>query len=329
MAERRKRRKIRRMLRPLRHGLMLYAFRFAVWFCPKLTHRGALRMGRFLGRVVFLFARKERRKALKNLHAAYGREMDEAQRHALARKVFESLGMTALESFHSRRWASDDIAKLVRVEGEEHWRTAESVGKGVIFVSGHTGNWELMPRAFHAHFGVAPGVYMRDLKNKKLSQAVQDLRGEGIGSVYSTEKSAIGCVRDLKRGGVVAMMVDQDTKRLRGTFVEFFGRRASTPVGPAYIARRTGSPMVVVTIMRHADDPTRHTLKIGAPIYSDSSLEEDEDIRQMLQKATTELEERIRMRPEQWAWIHERWKRSPDAGSLTHDQQSEETGDDG
>lgn len=317
------------MLRPLRHGLMLYAFRFAVWFCPKLTHRGALRLGRFLGRGVCFFSRKERQKALKNLHTAYGSEMDEGQRHALTKKVFESLGMTLLESFHSRPWTADYFVKVVGIEGEQHWRAALGGGKGVIFVSGHCGNWELMPRAFHAHFGIAASFIMRDMKNEKLSRAIEDLRGEGVGNIYSTERSVLGFVRELKRGGIVAMMIDQDTKRLRGIFLDFFGRPALTPVGPAYIARRTGSPLVLVTIVRRDDDPSRHEIKFGAPIYSDPSLGEDEDIERMLQAATSMLEEQIRIRPEQWAWIHERWKRSPDDGDSIPDPKSKDTGDDG
>jgi KDO2-lipid IV(A) lauroyltransferase len=118
-------------------------------------------------------------------------------------------------------------------------------------------------------------------------------------------------VRHLRSGGVLAMIADQDSTRSRGIFVDFFGRPAYTPAGPAYLARRTGIPMLPLVIVREPDDPRLHKILIDEPIRPDPQLDEETDVQRMTQAYTRVMEGWIRQYPSQWVWVHDRWRHQP------------------
>ncbi len=248
---------------------------------------------------------------MRNLRVAFGDELTERKRAAITRQVFASLGMAMLEAANSMRWTPEYLASRTDYRNFDLAHEAAAAGRGVILLSGHYGNWELGARMYTQARPVSLTAVMRDSSNPELNRLMYRLRGLGGIGIFSTETSALGIFRELRRGGVVGMMIDQDTKHLRGTYVDFFGKPSLTALGPAYLARKARVPLQLLLIHRNADDPTRHVMEMFPPIWSDPSLGEDEDIQQMLQAYATQLEAGVRANPGQWAWIHERWRHQP------------------
>jgi len=305
------RRRLRKMLRPLRQGLLIAGFRLLLGVCRLLPHGAVLRLGRALGALGYHCARKERNQALANLEAAFDRELTDSQRRDFTRQVFQSLAMGVLETLNATTWSKEDYLDAVQFEGDEHWKAALAPGKGSLFLTGHFGNWELMPPAFYHHSGIVAGAVMRDFRNAALTRRVRAIRGFHGNPIFSTEAPAVGLVRMIKKGGVISMLGDQDTQHVRAIHVDFFGRPALTPLGPAYLARRTGASILPLFIRRRRDDPRRHLFRFHPPIFPDPSLPEDQDVRRMLQAFTDALEQEVRSEPGQWVWIHERWRHQP------------------
>lgn len=229
--------------------------------------------------------------------------------------------MTITEAFNSASWPEDYFRRAVAMEAKEYWNEATAPGKGVILVTAHFGNWELMPPGFLNGTGVAAGIIMRAMRAPGVTELVRAMRGRRGNPIYLSSEPAIGLMRQLKRGGVISLLADQDTLRLRGTHVDFFDRPALTPVAPAFLARKTGASMLPIFIHRCEDNPKRHVMRVHPPIFSDSESDEDGDIRRMLQEYTARLEGEVRERPGHWAWMHERWKHAPEA----HEQKTNVT----
>lgn len=302
---------MRRALRPARHWLLVRLFVFANWFCSRLSHRLAVRLGRWLGRVGYCLAWGERRKALRHLEMAFGLALSSADRRRTARQVFETLGMNALEAFNSSSWSNEEFLRYVEFEGLEHAEAALAPGKGSLYITAHFGNWELMPMAYLARTGVPVGVIMQDTRIPQLTELIKQLRGGRGNAIFSANDSALRYLRVLKRGGVISMLADQDSKKLSGIHVNFFGRPALTPSGGPFLARKSGASILPLFIRRRADDPELHVFRIHPPIFPDLSLEEEADVRRMLQAYTSILEQEIRENPGQWVWMHERWRHQP------------------
>jgi Kdo2-lipid IVA lauroyltransferase/acyltransferase len=306
-------RHLRDATRPVRHALTTGAFGLALRLTAGVSHARALTWGRWLGRVVHALAAKERKIVSRNLERAFGSELDAERRRAIERGVFESLGMMMFEAAHSVGWTAEDFAERISYEGDEHWGEAVAQGRGVLLVTGHLGNWELMPPGFLCHSGVAMAVIARDISNPTLNRRVEALRGRLGNPILSSDHSAVSLIRMLRKGGAVAMLMDQDTHRVRCVAVPFFGHPARTPVGPAFLSRRTGAPIVAGYIRRREDRPTRHVIHVHPPIYPDPQVNEEADVLRMTEQVNRCLEEEIRRAPEQWAWIHDRWKSAEDA----------------
>lgn len=316
------RKNFRRRFRPLRHALTEGLLRLLRRICPILTHGGALVFGRALGRAAYFACGKERATAARNLAAAFGPDLSPAETRRIVRGVFASAGMAAAETLHAARWGPGDFARTIRVEGEEHWRAAAADGRGVVFVSGHLGNWELMAPAFVHQSGLRVCAVVRPTRNEVLNSMIRDLRTRPGIEVLETGAPLTAFIRRLRRGEVLALLADQDSRRHRGIFVPFFGRPALTPAGAAFLARRTGAPVVCPFIRRSAEDPRRHVMSFHPPLRADPALPEEDDVRRITAAAAALLEEQVRAFPDQWAWTHDRWRHRPKAPRTRHGGES-------
>lgn len=304
-------RRILRLLRPLRWALLqpaLEALRIGAGLLP---HDHILRLGRGLGSLAARVESKSRRVARRQLLQS-GVARDEQQAGALGAEVFRQIGMNSLEWLHSLRWGPERLRRQVGMDAAiATVHAAQAEGRGVITVTPHMGNWELIPRAYHAHSGQVAAPVMAAPRNPVLARWLQRSRESGGESRIFFVHESLAIMRHLRRGGILALLVDQDSTRSRGIFVDFFGRPAYTPIGPAHLARRTGAPIIPLAIVRDAADPRRHELLVGDPIRANPALGEDEDIQAMTQAYTAVIESWIRQHPLQWVWFHERWKHRP------------------
>ena len=260
--------------------------------------------GRFLGRLGWRFARRDRRRALEHLALAFP-ETSAAERERLARASYLHLGTTLGEVLWLLTRGCAAVRRHAELTGLEAVEALQAAGRPVLFVTGHCGNWELLAAAYSCRMKPAT-VVARAPDEAPLQRLLAGFRGR-FGTL-TVERGEAGAAKELLRtlrgGGVLAMLIDQDT-RVEGVWVPFFGRPAYTPVGAARLALRRGVAVVPAFIERLPDGS--HRAHFQAPL----ELPEDEVAATALM--TRAIEAHVRRVPEQWVWMHRRWRRQPGA----------------
>jgi KDO2-lipid IV(A) lauroyltransferase len=264
-------------------------------------------LGARLGALAYTLAGGERRKALKSLAVAFPEQSD-AQRQALCRAAFRHLGAAALEV--ACTGALDEGLERLVAWPEEDRKVLEAAlarGKGVVFVSGHVGNWELLARRV-ARSGFPCQSIAKETTDPRLTELVARFRARGgVRSIWrGQEGAARAMLRALRGGEILGILIDQDT-RVQSVFVPFFGQLAATPRAAADLALRTGA--AVVTGFCHREGPGYRLSMEEVPVPQG----EDRDALavQLTAALSERIEAAIRRTPEQWVWMHQRWKTRP------------------
>jgi len=263
-------------------------------------------LGSGLGSAAYFLLKQERQRALQHLQWALGGEKSPEECRRIARESFRNLGRTFFEVINLDRLKGADLELLIRFEGEAALKAAASLGRGVIFVTGHIGNWELLGLAVAQRYPLA--VVAAPIYDPRVEKIIIRLRSaHGIETLVRNRpgylRRLIACLR---KGGVIGLLMDQDTIS-DGVFVPFFNRAAFTPTGPANIAIRTGASVVAGFISR--EGVGRHRIDVEGPLIISRSGDDDRDIRDQTARFTKIIEAQIRRTPEQWIWMHRRWKK--------------------
>ena len=262
------------------------------------------RLGRALGALAWAVAGRERRKALKNIAIAFP-EWDEAKRRHTVKAMFRHLGMSVFEI----AWMPNmDVAtrdRLTVIEGAEPLLKLIDQGRGVVVFTAHCGNWEWMSYAVGL-WGRPTTVLQRERDAPEMNRWITEHRARSGVRTIDRGSAAAGreLIHSLRRGGILAFLIDQNI-RTDSVQVPFFGRNALTPIGPAKLAVRTESIVVDILIERLPDG--RHRLKIGEPIET----KRGDDPVALTEHMTRIIEAQIRRVPEQWVWMHDRWRDRP------------------
>jgi len=284
---------------------MIVSMRRIVLLLPRKV---ALSLGVCLADLPFWFSRSERAKALENLSIAFGEEKTPGEILRICRYCFENLGKGLMEVLQFPRLTSENLNRLVAFEGKENIDSALKMGKGIIVITAHFGNWELLGASL-ALSGYKVSFIVRPVRSPRLEALVsQNRESMGIGCI-SRGASIKGALRCLKRNEILGILSDIDTK-VDGVFVDFFGRPAFTPRGPVSIGLRTGAVLLPAFIIRQKDDT--HRVVIEKPLELKITDDVEEDIRVNTARFTRIIESYIRKYPEQWIWTHRRWKTKPD-----------------
>lgn len=264
-------------------------------------------VGRFMGRVFWVVLFGLRRLAERQLlEAGVARDPKEARR--IGREVFESLAMNALEWLHSTGWSEKTFRERIEVDPEPMMKLLNE-GRGLIVATGHLGNWEILYQGVGRAHGRKQYAVYAPQRNEAFNAWIIRQRERYGDKMISSQDGAIPMIRLLRRNNILGMLGDQDSKRVRGVFVQFFGRPAYTPAGIGLLAHLSGAPILPAAGRRIKGRPDRHEILFGDPIRPDPAVDAEADALRMTQAYTTWLEERIREAPEQWVWIHRRWKR--------------------
>jgi KDO2-lipid IV(A) lauroyltransferase len=290
----------------VRYGLV----RAVIGLLGLLPLTWASALGAAVGSVAAVLARGERRKALAGLARAFP-EKPEAERLALMRACFRHLGRMALELVCVRQLDAriDDWVEWP-AESRQAFDDALARKKGVVFVTGHVGNWELLARraglAGYPVFTIA-----REASDPRTTALIERFRGSGgVRPIWRGKgaSAAKEMLRALKAGAFLGLLIDQDTK-VQSVWVPFFGHPAKTPRAAADLALRTGA--AVLTGFCHRVAPHRYRIvmrEVSPPEGDGEAL-----VTALTAKLTQGIEAAIREHPEQWVWMHERWKSPPDA----------------
>lgn len=303
------------------NGLLVYAlYRVVVAIASRCNHRSLIRFGRIVGRVMYLIAPGRRRLAIANIRAAFPEKTtDECAK--IARESFETLAATGCE-FVAFSHMTKHLDEYVDIPDYSAVQKAYDDGKGVIFFTGHFGNWELMGQVC-GHVGFAFTGVARPLRNQWVYSHIQRVRTAAGISMLDKHGIAHEVTGRLKKGKAVGFVADQYAGS-GGAFVPFFGRPASTSTAVARIARATGAP--VVAGFDHRDANGMHRISLHPPLYASRTDDAEKDVYEMTHHLMYLLEQEIRRNPGMWVWAHRKW-RARKTPPVTDTQTSAQTPD--
>ena len=265
-------------------------------------------VGVVLVRVAYLFRPSLRRAAELNLHLAFPDWSDE-QRRLTIRKMLRNIGWMAGDFSQLPKFTRENIERVITIEGHQNYLDALHRGKGVLILTGHLGPWELSSYA-HALYGYSCFFLARPIQNRRVDALVNQYRCLSGCGVIDKNDSARAVLRILHAGGAIGILADQNTSLEEGVFVPFFGVPASTTAGLARIALRTDA--AVVPGYAYWDEATRkYILRFEPAIELTRSGDEAEDVRANTAKFMKVIEDFVRAHPDQWIWVHKRWKTRP------------------
>jgi len=263
-------------------------------------------LGRSIGRAAYGVLPAYRRLAEEHLGYAMGEALSVAARRQVTRGVFRHLGQTAVEWLWLPAHSDGELNGFIVSEGIEHLRAALARGNGVIALTGHVGNWEMIPLYLRS-LGFQGGVLARRLRYPEYESFLIRLRGaRGVPTLARGSLKEVATL--LRANQIVGVLPDQDVDSLEGIFVDFFGHPTYTPVGPAALSLMTAAPIVPCFMIREG---SRFRLVIEPALPTPSSADRKQAMAALTQAWSRVVESYIRRYPEQWVWMHRRWKTQP------------------
>lgn len=292
-----------RTLRAFRSRLIFRAILVIAFFGRRLPLRVARACGRALGRLAWHVARRERKRALKNIALAFP-EWSADQRERVIRAMFRHHGMSLFEIVWMPNIDAARAERTTKMENIEPVVDLVKAGRTVFVFTGHCGNWEWL--AYVAGMRADVTVLQRERSEQGLNEFIVSLRSR-VG-VRTIDRGSASAARDLiqsmKRPGVIAFLIDQNI-RAESAKVPFFGMPALTPIGPAKMAIRIEAPAVPAFIHR-GDDGIQY-IRFLDPIET----RRGDDPIALTARITRAIEDQVRAHPEQWVWMHDRWRDRP------------------
>ncbi|MBW2363611.1 MAG: lysophospholipid acyltransferase family protein [Deltaproteobacteria bacterium] len=302
--------KIKRTRKGIKNWIIYISLLLFFALIRKLNRTSAIRLMQFSGNIAYVLVAGERKKTIRHLSMALGDEKSLKEIKEIARKVFIHFGIAAVDMIRLPIYIKKDILdRLVFSEGFHHLENALSKGKGVIVLTGHFGNWEI-GGAWLAQKGVPFKVVGTPLYDPRLDEILVNGRNRAGYKNIARSTGTREIIRSLKNNSVLALLVDLDTK-VEGVFVNFFNKPAHTATGPVILSQKYSSPIVPVFI-RLCDDLT-YCVSFEKEIDLVNTGCEKDDLIANTQKLSDIYEKVIRQYPEQWIWMHERWKKQPSA----------------
>lgn len=286
--------------------MVRFLLQSAIRFMSSLSLPRAMAFGRGLGWMYGSVIRYHRPDAIAALKRSFpkksGDEID-----GLVNRMYANLGMNLVEVARLAGGRPDELEKRVTVEGVEYAREAHAQGKGILILTAHLGNWDLLGM-YTPKLGYPLTIISKNVKDPAVNEMWMNLRKEYGVNIVPAHNSYRDCLRVLRRNELLGFILDQNRPRDEGIFVDFFGRPASTTPGLAYLAAQTKAPVLPVFIERTG--PTTHTIH-AYPALPPPPNRDQPAIHDATQQYTRIIEDEIRKYPDQWTWIHRRWKTQP------------------
>jgi len=265
-------------------------------------------LGKWLGRLWFTTAPRRYALAVRNIRFSFPEMYDSRFARRTARQAFENIGQTIFEVFRLGTLGPERLLEWVKFEGIEHYEKALARGKGVLLLTAHLGNWELL--ALTLPLAKEPGIVIaRPLDFKPVDRYMEALRSSTGNQVFSKDGSIRSVLNALKKGNNVGVLLDQNTSHREGVFVPFFGRRACTNRSIAFLALVTDCAVIPAYDNRLPSG--RHLISIWPELKLHRSGDKTRDVEDNTALFTRTIEQMIRKNPGQWLWMHDRWAQKP------------------
>lgn len=274
-----------------------------LWSLASTPIRVARRLGTFYGRALDLLLPRLRHVAYVNLRLAWP-DRDDAWRRKTVDGIYASIGRLLVAFARFPKIGKDEIGDWIRYEGFEHFERAIMQGRGVLFATAHLGNWELSAFA-HGLLTAPMSVVVRPLDNPLIDAIVEKRRALSGNTLLSKRDFARSILQALRRNEAVGILVDQNASTENGAFVPFFGRVACANLTFARLAARSGAPVIPGFAVWRAEE-RRYVLRFYPPVEITGDATAD------TARIQAAVENAIREYPDQWLWIHRRWKTRPE-----------------
>ncbi len=244
-------------------------------------------------------------------------DWSDAQRQAVIRGMLRNLGWMAAEFARFPKYTTENIEQIVVLDGHENFLDGQRRGKGVLYLTGHIGAWELSSFA-HALYGFPLHYMARPIENRRIDTLVNGYRClSGNQPIFKNESARV-TLRVLKDAGTIGILADQNTMPSEGVFVDFFGKAASTTTGIARLALHTDAA-VVPGYAIWDDRLGKCRLRFEPPVELIRTGNAERDILENTRRFTKVLEDIIRKYPDQWVWVHGRWNTRPSGEPPAYD----------
>jgi KDO2-lipid IV(A) lauroyltransferase len=274
-----------------------------------LLPRGAARsIGAAFASAAYSIRTPLRRAALFNLQLAFP-EMSEAGREEIVRGMICQIGWMAGEFSQFPKYNPENISRVVEIDGAENFDRARRRGKGVLFLTGHMSAWELAPFA-HALYGHPLHFLVRPVANPRVDSLINRYRCLSGNRPIEKNRSARAILKVLADGGTVGILADTNTSLEEGVFADFFGIAASTTSGLARVALRTDAAVIPGFLVWTAAQK-KYRLQFAPALELTRTGDEESDVRVNTSLFTSVIEAYVREHPDQWLWVHKRWKTRP------------------
>ncbi len=267
----------------------------------------AMRLGGALGGLAYRIDKRHREITVSNLGMCL-KDVGPKEHADIARLVYRNLGYSAVEFIRSDMYGKEPLSRYFTFTNYEAFEKAHEKGRGVVLLTAHCGSWEIMAMS-QALKGQPFGVVVRPLDNPYLDRAITAIRSMYGNTMINKRRGMRQVLNTLSEGRAVGILLDQNVTRSEGVFVDFFGRPACTNKGLAALALKTRVPVVPAFIRRTGIET--HEIVLGDELPLIDTGERDADVVANTQVYTKAIEDFVRKYPDQWFWMHRRWKTRP------------------
>ena len=273
----------------------------------RLPRAWTVKMASIMGEMLFRVDKKHRDIAMENLTYAFGFQKQPQEIKKIAQQVFVNLMQVVFEIGWSLQLKESHFPEHFRIDGYHHIKNAYEKGRGVLALTAHFGNWELLTIiALMIRFPL--NIVVRPLDFKPLDHFIFNLRTRYGAKIIPKQRSLHSIIKCLNRGEMVALLMDQNVDWYEGVFVDFMGHRACTNKGLAFLALKTDAPVIPVFLIR---EKKGFKAEFGPEISTLRTGDKQKDIEINTQEYNRIIENVIHRYPDQWFWIHQRWKTKP------------------
>ena len=314
-------------LKKIRRYLVYLAARTLIgitWYLPFEIKSSIGAIGGFIS---FLIFKNDRLRAMENFRFALGIKFSENEIRKIVRTAFINLGRNALEALHIPRLNLSNFKNYITFEGLEHLEEGFKKGKGIVVITGHIGNWELFSTTA-SMIGYPVTIIARRYSNPWIDRMIKKFRASQGTNVIIRKKGYESqmmkeAIKALRQNGSLGLLIDQYTRK-GSVCVDFFGKPATAPVGPAIFASRTGATVLPGCIIRK--NKYRHIVRFYPPAEVVNTGDREKDIYTNTANFTKAIEIMIREYPSQWVWMHDRWKMKTQHSGQTKDLRPQNVG---
>lgn len=281
---------------------IFYVFRFFIKFTPKFIINPILN---FLAFLIYSVDKKHRKIAKVNLDLAYEDRISEEEKTNITKKCYKNLIYTLADFIKNQGASKEEVLEKVSFENSEIIENAISENKRIILLTAHYGNWELLSLSIAAKF-TPLAVVGRDLDSEVMNKILTKNREQFDIELLSKSGAMKGMVKSLKSNRPVGLLVDQNTKDTEGILIDFFGKKARHTPSIAVLAKKFDAVIIPAFIQNKNDGD--FVVKFFEAIPVDYTDNKEEDIRKCVQAQADVTQKIIEDKPEEWFWLHQRWK---------------------